>query len=56
MHFKSNVADHAFSTNHDIDRNNPIVKYSENNHSARNFLQSRDIEQCKSTRKLARSK
>jgi hypothetical protein len=46
-YIKSNVADHAFSTKHDINWNNPKVKYSEKNYSARNFLESWNIEQHK---------
>jgi hypothetical protein len=47
-YIKSNVANQTFSSRNHINWNNPEVKYSEKNYSARNFLESWDIEQHKS--------
>ena len=46
-YLKSNVADHAINYKHNINFDNPKIKYREKNSRARKFLESFDIEKFK---------
>jgi len=43
LDIKSNVAEHAFKTNHNINFNNTKIIYRETNHKARKFLEKWNI-------------
>ena len=43
----SNVAEHALKNNHNVDFDNPRINYVENNHIARKWLESYQIEKYK---------
>ena len=43
LDIKSNVAEHAFKTNHNINFNNTKIIYRETNHRARKFLEKWNI-------------